>query len=446
MHSLCYTNHLPTLFFLPLSVLFLYCSVKPNYSNVKKQKAPKNVMIYSSSANSSIGLSEPSVFVNPKNPKHIVAASVVSFFHYSEDGGESWKTGTLFSPFGIWGDPCIVADSLGHFYYFHLSNPDGKGLKDSKSLDQIVVQKSEDNGKTWSEGVSIGENHPKDQDKEWATVNPFNNEIYVTWTEFDSYKSKKKEDKSRILFSKSSDGGANWTFPLIVNSTNGDCIDGDQTVQGAVPATGLNNEIYVSWAFDNQLFFSKSKNGGVNWTDEKIIADQPEGWDFDVPGLGRANGLPITATDLSACDFKGSIYVNWSDQRNGINNTDVWLIYSRDHGESWSEPMRVNADATKTHQFFNWMTVDQETGYVYVVFYDRSRYSDNKTDVVLAVSKDGGKTFTNETISESPFTPEEHVFFGDYNNIHAYKGFVRPVWTRYDNGTVSIWTALINLN
>ena len=436
--------HRTFIFFL-LLLPIIYYSHKPNYANVEKHKTHKAVMIYSSSKTWK-GPKEPSIFINPRNPKNIIAGSISNFFHYSKDGGKTWNTKTLSSPFGMGGDPCVIVDYMGVFYYFHLSNPGERGWESGRALDRIVVQKSKDKGKTWSKGTSIGENHPKDQDKEWATVNPFNNEIYVTWTEFDSYGSKKKKDQSRILFSKSSNEGKNWTYPSVVNSTNGDCTDGDQTVVGAVPATGLNNEIYTVWAFNNQLLFSKSKNGGANWEKEKVIANQPGGWVFPVLGLHRVNGLPVTVTDLSTSNFRGSIYVNWSDQRNGNEDTDVWLIYSRDHGTSWSDPVRVNVDSTKTHQFFNWITVDQTTGYLYVVFYDRSRYSDNQTDVVLAVSKDGGKTFTNETISEYPFTPKNHIFLGDYNNIHAHKGIIRPVWTQYDGKNLSVWTALINRN
>ena len=80
------------------------------------------------------------------------------------------------------------------------------------------------------------------------------------------------------------------------------------------------------------------------------------------------------------------------------------------------------------------------------MFYDRRNYTDTQTDVYMAISKDGGESFTNERISELPFTPKENVFFGDYNNISAYKGIIRPIWTRYEDGKLSIWTALIEEN
>jgi hypothetical protein len=90
------------------------------------------------------------------------------------------------------------------------------------------------------------------------------------------------------------------------------------------------------------------------------------------------------------------------------------------------------------------MTVDQSTGYIYVVFYDRRNYVNENTDVYMAFSRDGGVTFINERISESPFFPESSAFMGDYINIAASNGVVRPVWTRVDTTQLSVWTAIID--
>ncbi|MCT4624563.1 MAG: glycosyl hydrolase, partial [Schleiferiaceae bacterium] len=92
------------------------------------------------------------------------------------------------------------------------------------------------------------------------------------------------------------------------------------------------------------------------------------------------------------------------------------------------------------------MAIDTKTGYLYVVFYDRRAYNNLETDVYIAYSKDAGQTWVNEKISESSFTPTNTVFFGDYNNISAYDGVVRPIWTRYEKGKLSVWTALIQMN
>ena len=62
----------------------------------------------------------------------------------------------------------------------------------------------------------------------------------------------------------------------------------------------------------------------------------------------------------------------------------------------------------------------------------------------MAVSKDGGNSFQNFKISESPFAPWSSVFFGDYTNVSAFNNVVRPIWTRLDQNGLSIWTAIID--
>jgi len=62
----------------------------------------------------------------------------------------------------------------------------------------------------------------------------------------------------------------------------------------------------------------------------------------------------------------------------------------------------------------------------------------------MAVSKDGGESFVNFRISESPFIPYANLFFGDYTNVSACNNVIRPVWARMQNGLNSIWTAIIN--
>jgi hypothetical protein len=38
-----------------------------------------------------------------------------------DDGGFTWSKQALYSPWGVWGDPCIITDTSGRFFYFHLS-------------------------------------------------------------------------------------------------------------------------------------------------------------------------------------------------------------------------------------------------------------------------------------------------------------------------------------
>lgn len=386
---------------------------------------------------------EPSIAISPLNPAIQVAGAVLDRYYFSSDSGRTWLEGGLKSNHGVFGDPCVVAGPKGDFYYLHLSDPSGDGWSDSRILDRIVCHRSKDGGKTWNDGAGIGFNKPKDQDKEWAAINESGKRVVTTWTQFDKYASTAPSDSSVIMFSRSNRCARRWSSAQRINQIAGDCVDGDMTVEGAVPTFGPKGEIYVAWALGEKIYFDRSFDNGKTWMTKDIVATSIiGGWDQDIPGISRSNGMPVTVCDLSDGPNKGRIYINFIDTRNGDH--DVWLVHSDDQGTSWSEPVKVNTDDSHRDQFFTWLAVDQTTGILYSVFYDRRNYTTLRTDVVLAVSEDGGKTFTNEVISESPFEPRESVFFGDYTNISAHAGVIRPIWTRCDGNQLSIWTAIIN--
>lgn len=385
---------------------------------------------------------EPSIAINPKDPNNIVAASVLDNIYYTKDGGATWTKTKVKSSFGVYGDPSLVADAHGTFYFFHLSDPTGgSGGYDSEKLDRIVVQKSDDGGVTWSDGESIGFNHPKDQDKEWPTVDSKGN-IHVAWTQFDKYGDPDPNCHSNIMFS-SSKNGKKWSDPIQISQTPGNCVDDDNTAEGAVPAATIDGKLFVVWANQGKIYLDRSFDGSVWLSNDLAIADQAGGWDLKIPGHDRCNGMPVLMTDKSKGVYRGSLYVTWADQRNGQNDTDIWFIRSNNFGDNWSSPLRVNKDAPGKHQYLPWMAVDATTGFVYILYYDRSEYPDLQTDVFLAYSVDGGLSFRTTRISETPFVPSENSFFGDYLNISAHKGVITPVWTRMDNGITSVWTAVI---
>lgn len=383
---------------------------------------------------------EPSIAIHPENPKIMAAGSVLSDYYYSKNGGKKWKSRTLQSTYGVYGDPVLMFDNEGRIYFFHLAS-----YPETSHLDRIVCQSAAKVCKKFNDGTSPKPNGTKVQDKHWTVVNQGNNEIYMTWTQFDEYASDNPEHRSIIVFSKSSDQGMTWSDPLRISKHSGDCMDGDETVEGAVPAVGPNGEIYVTWTGPNGLVMQKSVDGGETWFDEeKTVAKHYGGWDLEIPGIYRANGLPILKCDLSDGPHRGTLYLNWCDQMHGEDNTDSWIMKSVDGGKTWSERVKVNQDNTEKHQFFTWMCIDQSNGYLYFVYYDRRNYSDTRTDVYVGVSRDGGQTFEDVRVSNSPFIPNKGLFFGDYLNIDAVKGTIRPIWPRMDNGRITLWVGILN--
>ena len=207
---------------------------------------------------------EPSVAISLKDRDNIVAAAILDKVYVTKDGGETWTTSTLQSSMGVWGDPVVISDKKGDFYYFHLSDPTGRNWESEEILDRIVCQKSTDGGETWNDGASIGHNPPKDQDKEWAVADPNSNELHVTWTQFDDYGSKDPACQSHILWSSSS-GGKKWSDPIQLNQYPGDCIDDDNTAEGAVPVVGPQGYLYVAWAHNEKLYLDRSYDKGKTW-------------------------------------------------------------------------------------------------------------------------------------------------------------------------------------
>jgi len=362
---------------------------------------------------------EVTIAINPTDPQNIFAASNIDYIYRSDDGGLTWSTDRITSTVGVWGDPVVIFDAQGRLYHSHLSWPREMS---GDWLDRIVIQRSDDQGVSFNDGSWIGLAPPKDQDKEWMAIDttgsPWQDNLYIAWTEFDSYGSSVSTDSTRILFARSTDQATSWGASVRVSDLGGNCIDEDETVEGAVPAVGPGGEIYMAWSGHDQIWLDRSLDGGLSFGADQVIATQPGGWDFAVPGINRCNGMPVTLCDTTGSAMHGNLYVVWSDQREGVDDTDIWFIRSDD---------------------------DPATGYLYIVFYDRRGTAGEYTDVFVAMSADGGDTWSDFQVSETSFLPESHVFFGDYTNIAALDGKVYPIWMRMDQGVLSVWTALVQI-
>ncbi len=389
---------------------------------------------------------EPGIALNPLNPQNIVVGVNNTYFFSTFDGGMTWTEGKMYSSYGVWGDPSLAFDLNGNLYFGHLS---GEPPLSGRWADRIVIQKSTDGGLTWNDGTYTGLNRPKNEDKEWVSVdlvsNIYRNNIYTAWTEFDRLFEPDTSYKSRILFSRSTDEGETWSPALQISETEGNCMDDDSTTEGAVPAIGPNGEIYIAWAGPDGIVMDRSFDGGISFGDDIFVTEHVGGWGwgYEIEGI-YGNGLPQTICDTSSFQFRGTVYILWADQRNGLLNPDIFLIKSTDQGDTWGEIKKVNDDSSSRPQFFPWMCIDPVTGIMYIVYYDRRNTISAMTEVYLARSTDGGETFENYLISESAFEAQFQEFIGDYTNVIAYNGKIYPVWTRSDQFGRSIIMALID--
>jgi photosystem II stability/assembly factor-like uncharacterized protein len=376
---------------------------------------------------------EPSVAINKKDPKNIVVSAYPNNIYYTIDGGATWKKTQI-----AYSAPCaqasLATDDKDNFYYFHLSSATGPS--------QIVVHQSTDGGATWSEGVPIEYTLTKDN-RRLSVSTDARGSLLATWTQADQYADSSTECRSLIVYSKSSNG-RKWSEPVTLSQTPGMCHEGSAMAAGSSAGMSPDGKVYALWSRAGRLFLDRSFNGGGLWLSTDIpVVDQQGGWHLSIEGHTGGSGQPQLIVDYSKNMMKGSLYVTFADQRHGQDDTDVWFIRSHNGGDHWTSPQRIGSNEAGKDQYMPAMSVDQTTGFIYIVYLDRGAYKDAQTDVYLAHSSDGGANFKTTKISEAPFTPDPSVPYGDYIAVAAHKGIITPVWTRVDQGKTSICTAII---
>ncbi len=406
---------------------------------------------------------EISVAINPVNPRNVVGVgmkvglleipSISNFSYHTFDGGESWNQQMSANPDGrVQGDDAVVFDKTGRLFHSYISFSGLREENPENPRNGIFLKRSFDGGVTWDEPVAVLD-HPGSlepfEDKPYLVADrsesTFENRLYISWTRFDKYLSDAPGDSSRILLSYSIDEGKSFSPPVIVSDKAGDCLDSDETVEGAVPAIGPNGNVYIAWASSDGIMFDRSVDGGQNFGIDKLVYNTPGGWDISINGISRHNGMPVTKVDLSEGPQNGRIYISWIDTRNG--DPDIFLGYSDDQGESWSIPNRVNGDQISNgkEQFFSWMAVDPEDGSVNLVYFDRSGLGSTQTKLTLARSVDGGKSFEYETLRIEPFATNPDLFFGDYIGIDAFNGMVVAAFPHFlSESSIAVSAARFN--
>jgi PPIC-type PPIASE domain/BNR/Asp-box repeat len=397
--------------------------------------------------------SEVSIAINPANLNNIVAGSLVrgvpgsdapNMSFYSFDGGKSWNHVAVPNPDKrTQGDDVILFHRDGTALHGFITFVGLWEENPERAANGIALVRSKDGGVTWTEEQSIVADHLNTkspmEDKPWFAFDrsrrsPHFGNLYCAWTRFDVYGSDKEQDTTQIMFSRSRDGGESFGPVIRISDQPGDCVDDDNTVEGAVPCTLPDGTIVVVWAGPRGLEMDRSKDGGVTFGEDRVMGELHGGWSSDIEGITRHNGMPVTGVDHSFGPHRGSLYVNFIDERNG--HKDVFLMISRDGGETWLETRRVNDDPAENarDQFFTWMSVDPVDGSINIAFYDRRDTEGTQTRLTLARSVDGGETFRNIPIDFPEFDcSNPRMFFGDYLGIDALRGRVAVGFMHFES-------------
>jgi len=412
----------------------------PLYSNINitQHPAPQN---------------EPAVKINRKY-QNVVLAAYRDFrygvepsamrrvgYSYSTDMGLTWSVSTLLDSTLIPdeprnSDPVIGCDSAGNFYIGVIA------LNTINTNGYLLVYKSTDKGVTFPFAYTVASSSGTGEDKEYIANDlvqgsPYYNSIYFSWTRILGSTS------ARVMCTKSTNGGVNWTTPVAVS-------DLSSGVQGSQPVISTNGQVNILWVKNNGtdaiVYFDKSTDGGVTFGTDVIISTGSS--PYGLPN--NASTFPSIAADVSGGIRNGYLYSVFCDSRNG--DPDVFLSRSTNSGNNWSNPVRINNDSIGNGkvQFWPWISVN-ETGNIAVIWYDtRNTATNSIVEAYLGRSSDGGLTFTNELLSTQPSPTNvsgSTVRFGDYICVDYWANKIIPVWTdeRIDGVNMEIFTAMYPL-
>ncbi len=349
----------------------------------------------------------PSVARNPRDPDNLVIVNRVdrpafsAGLHWSTDGGKVWRHTALPLPTGedrpYGPDVSFGPDGTLYVSYVNLA-----GL--ANAPENLWLARSDDGGRTLSAPVKLaGELAFQARvavDHEGA--------VHVTWLQASDIGLLSFVGPAQVVAARSTDGGKSFSSPVRVSDPQ------RERVGAATPVVDSEGRLVVlyqdfkddardwqnlpgpAWGRPFSLVVTRSPDGGRSfYRGIELESDV-------VPNERFLVFLPAFPSLAAGPD--GSLYVAWSDGRNG--DDDVFLRTSSDGGATWSEPARVNTNARGdgTDQYLPKVAA-ASNGRVDVLFYDRRRDPTRNvmTDAFLATSHDGGGSFDERQLSLRSF-------------------------------------------
>jgi hypothetical protein len=355
-----------------------------------------------------------------------VNTNAFSGFAVSSDAGRTFRTSTIPDiDMTTLGDGVVALGTRNLIYYATLMLVNG--------ISAVGVSKSVEGTFGFSRPVDASaqvENKVDFQDKESLAVDrnatsPFQGNVYVAWTDF--------SDTTFIEFARSVDFGGRFQNPVTISIKSN-----SNAVQGSNIAVGPKGEVYVAFS-DREgpvtaIGFVKSLDGGLTWTRPKMIAFPLNITQVPAMDNVRANSFPRMAVGPD-----GTIHVVYGAQPAtlGPDRSDVFYIRSKDGGDTFSAPLRMNDDATTKSQIFPSLAIT-DSGAVGVEWWDMRNSPEfgSLTDVYMAISNDGGDSFSPNfrvTNHSFVFTPIDRGLAGgyhsDYNWMTASGETFLAVWS-----------------
>jgi uncharacterized repeat protein (TIGR01451 family) len=335
-------------------------------------------------------ISEMEVAVS-SNGQYVVVAGQ-SEFSTSQNGGVSFPF-IGFTPYPNFGDASVAFGQSGNFYLANINKTAGCPDATFGNGCATGIARSTDNGKTFpflTNAVTCATGamgcFP---DQEHIAADRFNaapgglDQVYSVWRNFPG-------GIASIVCS--SDSGANWTMPLVVDAA------------GGVPrvTVGSDGFVYVIYISGGNIMIKKYSSCSSGLTPQagfpKVITSFT-GVVCPVPGLDRCNDGNVLASHMVAVDDTDPMHLYMTYANNtsapppqNTANENVLVRDSTDGGVTWSAPVTLHK-LVAGRRFMPWICA--QGGAARVSWYDRRAAVGGSTDDLTdyfcgSASRDGG--------------------------------------------------------
>lgn len=342
----------------------------------------------------------------------------------STTGGASWSQTTLpFSvcapgavndpftgtPYDRASDPWVSAGRDGRVYATGLAATETNGTVPGNNDTGVVVATSTTNGSSWQNAQVIKADRGTSpifevtqffNDKESVTADPTTNgTAYIVWDRLVSPSRSPDADlRARAFegptwFSKTTNGGSNWSTPRPIFDPG----QNSQTIGNIVVVDPSNDTLYDFFErFQSSgnpttaprgisVAFVKSTDGGTTWSGATTVARQVVANDVD-PNTGQPlrTGAGLPAVAIDG--FTGQLYAVWADARftSGTVNQIV-ISTSTTGGMSWTAPQLVSTTTPANRAAFTPEVSVKSDGTVGVSYYDLRKLSNTNTTTLPTI-------------------------------------------------------------
>ncbi|OBZ09216.1 sialidase family protein [Bacillus sp. FJAT-26390] len=360
---------------------------------------------------------EPSIALNSLDQSTVIvttndlrSGNNMTTVYRSINGGASYAQMLLSPPVGF----AASGDGVAAYGYPNVFLVSATALNVNPVRDSsIIVYRSTDNGASFSSPIIVNQGYGTAvyNDKPSIRIDTANGSPYLGQAYIAFTRYFNGFTSSETMIQRSLDQGVTWSAPILLTNQV-------QSVSnfGASVAIGPAGEVYAGWMQYGpgtpQFLIRRSDDGGVTFGPIVSISNVSlVVTPLPVPNFGfRVLTIAYLAVDISPFNGEGIVYAVWQDNRTG--SAHIFMSRSTNKGVSWSTPIQVDDSPAGTQNFLPNLTVSRDNGGVKVMYYT-NRVSSSLLDVFLAESNDAGSSFLpNRRVTSVSFDPNADPSLG----------------------------------